>query len=100
MPKLTMEVPHKLGREEAVRRLKEKFNFARETFKGQVSDVEEQWQDDTLSFGLSAMGMKVSGTLAVEDALVRLAAELPWAAMMVKGMIEQRARTELEQVLA
>jgi hypothetical protein len=100
MPQLTLEVPHNLGRDEATRRLKEKFDFARETFKGQVSDLHEEWKDQTLTFGFKAVGMAVSGTVAVEDALVRLTAELPWAAMLAKGMIEQRARQELGQVLA
>jgi hypothetical protein len=100
MPQLTLEVPHNLGRDEATRRLKEKLDVARETFQGQVSDLHEEWHDQTLTFGFKAIGMAVSGTVAVEDALVRLTTELPWAAMLAKGIIEQRARLELGQVLA
>ena len=47
-----------------------------------------------------AMGFKVGGTLAVEDTAANLDIDLPLAAMMVKGMIEQRVRQEIGTVLA
>ncbi len=100
MPQLTVEVPHQLGQEEAARRLKARFDALRGTYQTQVSEATEEWRDHTLFFGFRAMGMKVSGTLAVEPALVRVDAELPFAAMMVKGMIEQRVRDELGKMLA
>jgi hypothetical protein len=100
MPKLNVEVPHTLGRDEAARRLKQQFDLARGAYGSYVSDLQEQWNDDhTLTFGFKAMGMKVAGTLAVEDALVRVLVELPLAAMMIKGTIEQRTRQELTQIL-
>ena len=46
------------------------------------------------------MGFKVGGTLAVEDTAANIDVDLPLAAMMVKGMIEQRVRQELGTVLA
>jgi hypothetical protein len=100
MPQLTLDVPHTLGREEAARRLKAKAEFVQGAFQSQVGEITQQWQEDTLSFGFKAMGMKVSGTLVVEDAVVRLAADLPWAAMMLKGTIQERARQELTHVLS
>jgi len=66
----------------------------------QVSELSEEWDGNTLSFGFKAMGMKVSGTLGVEPSQVRLAADLPLAAMMFKGKIEQRVREELDGLLA
>jgi putative polyhydroxyalkanoate system protein len=96
MPRLALEVPHNLGREEATRRLKEKAEKARD----QVTDLEEQWNDHTLTFRFKAMGFGVNGTMAVEDAAVKIDVNLPFAAIVAKGMIEQKLREELTGALA
>jgi hypothetical protein len=94
-----VEVPHALGQDEATNRLKQQINQVAGRGGLPVSDLVHQWQDHTLSFSFHAMGMKVAGTLAVEQERVRVDADLPWAAMMVKGMIEKQLREELERVL-
>lgn len=99
MPKLTMETPHELARDEAVRRLKEKFADAKDTYGSQVTDLREQWNDGTLSFSFKVVGMSIAGTVAVEDSAVKLDTELPMAAIMFKGMIEGRIREELSELL-
>jgi hypothetical protein len=96
MPQLSMQIPHTLGREEATRRIKEQLPKVR----GQVADLDEQWQDHTLTFHFTVMGLKVGGVLAVEETAANLDVDLPLPAMLVKGMIEQRVRQELGTVLA
>ncbi len=91
-----MQIPHALGREEATRRIKDLLPKARD----KVTDLDEQWQDHTVTFHFKAMGFKVGGTMAVEDTAANLDVNLPLAAMMVKGMIEKRVREELGAVLA
>jgi hypothetical protein len=91
-----MQVPYTLEREEATRRLKEQAAKARD----QVTDLEEQWNDHTLTFRFKAMGFGVSGTMAVEPAAVKIEVNLPLAALPVKGMIEQKLRQEITGVLA
>ena len=100
MPRITLEVPHSLGLEEATRRLKDKFAAAKAEHGARVSNLREEWRDHTLSFALKAMGMGVSGTVAVEPAQVKLDAELPFAASFFKGAIEQRLRQEVNTLLA
>ncbi len=95
MPRITLQIPHTLGREEAKRRIQEQLPKVR----GQVTDLGEQWQDNTLTFHFTVMGFKVGGTLAVEDTSANLDVDLPMPAMVVKGMIEQRARQELGTLL-
>jgi len=96
MPQLSMQIPHTLGREEATRRIQEQLPKVR----GRLTDLDEQWQEHTLTFHFKAMGFKVDGTLAVADTTADINVDLPMAAMMVKGMIEQRVRQELGAVLA
>ncbi len=99
MPHITMETPHELGQEEAARRLKEKVSSAAKVYGSQVGDLQQQWDGPTLSFAFKAMGMKVSGTVTVENAAVKMDAKVPLAAMMVRGMIEKRVREELGSLL-
>jgi hypothetical protein len=100
MPRITLETAHSLGREEAARRLKEKFGAVRAKYISHVNSLQEEWVDHTFSFGFKAMGMGISGTVQVEDATVMLVAVLPLAAMLFKRSIEQQIRHELSGLLA
>ena len=100
MALLSMDVPHQLGLDEALRRLREKLDSVRDQFGEQVSEFREEWRENELAFGFSAVGMKIAGTVAVEASNVKVAAQLPFAAAMFKGLIEQRIRDELDAVLA
>jgi hypothetical protein len=100
MPRLTLAVSHSLGLEEATRRLKDKFAAAKAEHHARVSNLREEWRDNTLSFALQAMGLGVSGTVAVEADQVKFDAELPFAASFFKGAIEQRLRQEVSTLLA
>jgi hypothetical protein len=99
MPQISLETPHKLGREEAVRRLKDKFNVVRALYGAHVTNLQQKWTDHTHSFSFKAMGMGVSGAVQVEDALVKLQVELPLAATLFKGTIEERIRREISGLL-
>ena len=90
-----MNIPHLLGQDEAARRLKERFAAARAEYQNNVSDFREQWRDHTFSYGFKVLGMAISGTIAVEEKMVRLATDLPLAAMFFKAAIEDRIRQEV-----
>jgi len=96
MPRLSLQIPHALGREEATRRIKEQLPKVRDN----VTELVEQWQDHTLTFRFKVMGFQVGGVLAVEDTAANVDVDLPLAAMMVKGTIEQRVRQEVGGLLA
>jgi hypothetical protein len=100
MPRLTLAVPHSLTPDEAKQRLKDKFTAALAEHQERVSHLHEEWRDHTLSFAFQAFGMGVSGTVAVEPNQVKLDAELPFAAVLFKGAIEQRLRQEVNVLLA
>jgi hypothetical protein len=99
MPRITLEEPHTLGQDEALKRLKDKFDSARLQYGDQVRNLDEQWTDHTFKFSFNAMGMGVSGTMKVEDRAVKVDAELPFAASFFKGAIESRIRSELGDLL-
>jgi hypothetical protein len=100
MPKLSLDIPHSLGQDEAARRLKTKLAAASAQYRDHLSDFRQQWQDHTLSFDFKAVGMAFSGTMAVQPQNIRLTAALPLAAMLFKGTIEDRIRQEVDSLLA
>jgi hypothetical protein len=61
---LIVSIPHRLGREEALRRIKSGIATAR--------------TGDRLAFNVSALGQSASGLIDVADDHVRLEVTLPW----------------------
>jgi hypothetical protein len=100
MPSLSISIPHALGTEEAVSRLKTFFQKLKERHADKVSNLEEQWEGNKLSYAFSTYGFNIKGDLDVEPGEIKVNGSLPFAAMMFKGKIEQAVREELEKQLA
>ena len=74
---LVVSIPHRLGREEATRRLK--IGLTRAASSVPVLKVdEERWDGDRMIFRVRALGQAASGHLDVADNHVRLEVTLPW----------------------
>jgi putative polyhydroxyalkanoic acid system protein len=74
---LVVSIPHQLGREEAVRRLKVGLTRAASSLPVLKVD-EETWQEDRMTFRVRALGQAASGHVDVADDHVRLEVTLPW----------------------
>lgn len=99
MPSMTLAVPHQLGQVDASNRLKHFLEKVKHHYAGQVSGLSETWTDNVLQFGFTTYGFKIDGKLTVEPAQVVVDGQLPFAAMMFKGKIEQSIRSELTKLL-
>ncbi len=95
-----VSVPHTLGREAALVRVRQFLDQVRQDYGDDVSDVRGQWNENQLEFGFAARGLAVRGTLVVEEQQVQVTGPLPLAAMFFRGRIEQQIRQELEKLLA
>ena len=74
---LVVSIPHRLGREEATRRLKT--GLTRAASSVPVLKVEEErWEQDRMIFRIRALGQAASGHLDVAEDHVRLEVTLPW----------------------
>jgi len=71
-------IPHRLGKDEALRRIKEGLGRAKAEFAWALTLEEETWAGDRLNFSAKAVGQRANGTLDVYDAGVRLEVSLPW----------------------
>ena len=100
MPSLSLTHAHSLGKDEALTRLKNFLARVKERHQDKLGNLEETWTDNQLQCSFSAMGFKVKGDVVVEDDQVRVNGQLPMAAMMFKGKIEQTMREELGRLLA
>jgi hypothetical protein len=74
---LVVSIPHSLGREEAMRRLKAGLTRAASSLPVLTVD-EERWEDDRMIFRVRALGQAATGHVDVADDHVRVEVVLPW----------------------
>src|ERR1700732_1681727 len=97
---LVVSIPHRLGREEATRRLKAGLTRAPSSIPVLKVD-EERWEDNRMIFRVRALGQAASGHLDVADDHVRLEVMLPWLlqrfAEAAQGAIRNRGNVLLSK---
>ncbi|MCP3472579.1 polyhydroxyalkanoic acid system family protein [Bradyrhizobium sp. CCGUVB1N3] len=75
---LVVSIPHRLGREEAARRLKSGLGRAAASIP--VMHVEEErWEGDRMNFRIRALGQVAAGQIDVGEDQVRVEVVLPWS---------------------
>jgi hypothetical protein len=92
---LVVSIPHRLGREEAVRRLKT--GLGRASASIPVMQVEEErWSGDSMTFRIRALGQIATGQVDVADDQVKVQVVLPWLlqrfAEMAQATIRKRGQ--------
>ena len=97
---LVITIGHKLGREEALRRVRPALSKASDTFP--VLKVEEElWSGDRMDFRVRALGQVAVGNVQVTEDNVRLEVTLPWLLQkfgeIVHKTISGRGRILLEK---
>ena len=75
---LIVSIPHRLGREEATRRLKGGLSRAAASVPVLQVD-EERWEGERMFFRVRALGQAASGQIDVAEDHVRLEVMLPWS---------------------
>jgi hypothetical protein len=73
-----VSIPHHLGREEAVRRIKSGLAAARSNYSALLNIREETWDGDSLVFNMSTLGQSAAGRIDIAEDHVRLEVTLPW----------------------
>ena len=89
---LVVEIPHRLGKDEAIRRLKGGLGHASAHYGNVMQVHEEIWSGDRLSFRVEALRQMVSGTVDVRDDNVRIEATLPWLLARLASGIQAAIR--------
>ena len=97
---VVVSVPHRLGREEAARRLKAGFKRAGSQFAGVLNIAEQAWSGDRLTFRASALGQQAAGTIDVLEDSVRIEVTLPWLLAKIAERLAPAIRRESVLMLA
>jgi hypothetical protein len=98
---IVVVIPHRLGKNEALRRIKDGIGRAETEFAWILSLEEEAWTGDRLTFRASALGQRASGFIDVYETGVRLEVTLPWLlarfAHAAQRVIGQKGQLMLEK---
>ncbi|HEU4659334.1 MAG TPA: polyhydroxyalkanoic acid system family protein [Pseudolabrys sp.] len=98
---LVVVIPHRLGKDEAARRIKDGVARAKTEFAYLMRIENDAWEGDRLSFAASALGQHAHGFIDVYEGAVRLEVTLPWLlarfARAVQRVVGQRGTLLLEK---
>ena len=97
---IVVTLPHRLGKAEAVRRLKASFSDAQSSGMS-LFVFKNQWSGDHLDFRARLLGQTTTGTVDVGEDHVRLEVQLPWLLSMLankaKSVVEKQGKLMLEK---
>jgi hypothetical protein len=71
-------ISHRLGKDEAIRRIKGGFGTLRGHLGTFVSVDHEEWTDNVVRFQMRGLGQTAAGTISVLDDSVHIEVTLPW----------------------
>ena len=96
---IDVDLPHKLGREEARRRIAGNFHKLRDHIPGGASHIDEQWSGDRLNLTIHAMGQAVEAQIDVEEANVHCRILLSGMMALFAAPIEAMLKTKGSDLL-
>jgi putative polyhydroxyalkanoate system protein len=84
---IEVDLPHKLGKDEARRRIANNIHKLQEHIPG-GAQVQSGWTGDQLNLDVAAMGQSVTAAIDVQETKVRLKVLLPPMLSMFAGLIQ------------
>lgn len=99
MPKFHLEVPHTFTAEEAKSRLERFVDSLQAQYGDKVSDMEQAWNGNKLTFGFKTFGIKIAGAIESLEQKLAVTGEIPFTAMMFKGKIESEVKEKLARLM-
>jgi Putative polyhydroxyalkanoic acid system protein (PHA_gran_rgn) len=98
---MRVPIPHRLGKDEARRRLKDRSGEMAGLFPGGMAEVAITWpSEDRMAMQVSAMGQSVRGHVDVADDAVVFEIDLPAALSFVEPMIRSAVQAKAQKLLA
>ncbi len=85
---IKVDLPHKLGRDEARRRIANNIHKLKDHIPGGAAHVDSSWTGDDLNLTVHAMGQAVETRIGVEETKVRVRVMLPGMLAMFAAPIE------------
>ena len=93
---VVVTIPHRLGKQEAARRLQAGFKNVRSTFGEKFVVLTDTWSGDHVDFRASLLGQATTGTVDVADEV-----QLPWMLSLLankaKELVAEQGQLMLEK---
>ena len=89
-----VSIPHRLGKDEALHRLRNGLGSASANFAHLFKIEEEIWTGPHLQYRISALGHVASGSIDVAEDYVRLEVFLPWLLAKLAETLQPLIRKE------
>ena len=96
---LTVSVPHRLGKDEAVRRLKGGLSRMATSLGGLITIEQEVWTGDRLTFQMRGLGQSAAGTIEVFEESIRIDVTLPWLLAKIADQFMPKLKKETALLL-
>lgn len=96
---VTVSIPHKLGREEAVRRLKSGLSRMANNLGGIIKIEQEVWNGDQLTFQMQGLGQSAAGTIDVREDSLLIVVSLPWLLAKIADQFIPKLKKEATLLL-
>lgn len=95
---ISLDIPHKLGRDAAKARIGGGIGKLTDMFPG-GGNVEQRWEGDTMHFTVQAMGQKVASRLEVSEDKVHAVVDLPPMLALFAAKIREKLAREAPKLL-
>jgi hypothetical protein len=100
MTPVTIDVPHRLGRDGARERMKARVGDLAGHMPGGVAEIRSSWPSrDEMALEIGVMGQTIPARMEVQDSVVRVHVSLPPMLAMFSGMIGAAVKTGGEKLL-
>lgn len=96
---VTVIIDHRLGKDEAVRRIKEGLARTSGHFGSMIAVEQPTWVEDTLRFRLRALGQTAAARIEVLEDALRIEVSLPWLLAKAAGRLLPVLRKETARLL-
>lgn len=96
---VTVSVPHRLGKDEATRRLKSGLSRMANNLGGLIKIEQEVWSGDRLTFQMHGLGQSATGTIDVRDDALLIAVTLPWLLAKIADQFMPKLKREATLLL-
>ena len=96
---VTAIIGHRLGKVEAVRRIKETFARTSGYLGPMITMEQETWEGDTLRFRMRALGQTAAGSIEVLEDALRIEVSLPGLLAKVAKRLLPLLRKEATRLL-
>ena len=96
---IVITVPHRLGVEEAKRRIAEQLEHLRRDYIDKLAYSEVNWDADTADLRVVALGQTVMGKICVMSDSLRIEVQLPWILAALTDKIQGVLKSKAEESL-